>query len=455
MGSSETSQKKISTQELFGDILGEVESAWEKRKQAGSASSATPQAASESTAPDSSEVETAAFEPQAAELPTPEPSMPEPPTPESAEEEPPVEAFTAPDPNQELAENGHQVGSDIPAPNAPAPDSAAASPAVSEAAPSPSTATPKPSAPEASEVAAARAEITSAETTRTETAETAELEAPPVAPGEAAAEASATTVSPTAELPKTEASIAAQTGTAESEPATDPMTTNVEVRHPSMPWLEEHSPTNWARLSAMAAVVGLIGLGVWWFALRPADTATNSEPPAVVTEPADSFIAGIEEQGAVPAQPQGAVNAEDEVTALVEPPAGDPPTVGVPGQLDGDAAVERPAASTEPAQSGPTTAELEAMIATRVAAQERRLRADLDEQRRILEEKIARLEAANAAEAEEPTAEGQTADSQSEAEVQPEAASPAEPEADPAAGEPVVSPAGEAQAADSDGAEQG
>lgn len=406
MGSSETSQKKVSTHDLFGDILGEVESAWEKRKQGGGAQlegrstserndDGANRRASAAPAEASSELETARLEPSSNDRAVPD----------RATTEPEIAPFEAPHPSRDLPQNGHRQQSVASGTGATAPETAE---------PELPTAADVPSASEQPTDELSTAERPTAERPTAAGPPTAKVESPPELPS---AESSDRPASKT-KAPESTAVLPIQ----ESQPANGPAAAAIVGSEapvdedstlssgPHLPWMEERSSTNWGRLAGMAAVVGLVALGVWWFALRPTGAALESEPPRVVTEPSQSFIAEVEEQAVADAAAEEIVAASDEVTALVEP-AAETPTESQVDQVSADQPVgTQPAdaaAAVSPAprqQTGPTAEQLEAMIAGQMAAQEQRLRATFEEQRRALEEQIARLEAANDAANDAPPA---------------------------------------------------
>ncbi len=159
-----------------------------------------------------------------------------------------------------------------------------------------------------------------------------------------------------------------------------------------MPWMEDGSGTNWARLAAMALLVGVFGLIVWWFAFRQTTGATDATG---ATSSAVSTAADV-------ATPIAPVTQSPEQTI---PAAGEL----IPGQTGEQAdelttaelAVALVSGSTE--VDGPTV-ESSGVVATQerisawldseMAVREQRLRAVFDEQRRQIEEEIARIELA-------------------------------------------------------------
>lgn len=436
MGSEQKSQTKLSTQDLFGDILGEVESAWESHGRRSVASSAERSESSESAtngysrlnpANESSESETAKLpdppvsEPAASaaqdgERAASEPSGSEPASAatESAQTKPSAMPFSAPETRQELPPNGQ----------------AAATTPMSklhqeDPDPQPDVAPPAGRPGAGSEASGGEASPTDSQEVRLSDS---------AGPEPAGAQMPRSTPDVASLLEPEDVEAEGDSGEAADEaPAQDLVGTGY------LPWLEEKRATNWARLAAMAAVVAVAGLAVWWFALRPADAGSDPiQPSAGLTEPqaqpSESFIAELEQDAQGEGEVIEAVTAQDEIAAVVEPPQETQPPVEQTTQPPATQGAERATdqvatrpVNQAPQQAGPTVAELEVMIAGQLAAQERRLRQQLEEQRRQLEEEIARLEAANADRAQTPVT-----------------------DAEPAAGE-AASEAGAATAAGADG----
>jgi len=167
-----------------------------------------------------------------------------------------------------------------------------------------------------------------------------------------------------------------------------------------MPWAEETSITDWRRLAAMAAAIGVIALAVWWFAFREPSSPANITQPAQPDNAAEAVVVREPQLGPAESVPTDRQEAGTDQPATLEQE------------------VSAPAESTTP-----TEAQLKAWLDRELAVRERRLRATFAEQQRQLEAEIERIESSTSAGGDSSTEiapTGVAAGSESEVQTEPE-----------------------------------